>query len=368
MLEQLKVLVSRHMGGLGDVICTETAVRAARQKHPDAHITWALDGPYFPLFFDQKHAADDILWPDPWDIVLSHLVEASDIWYNLDGPEMRHQLATNYDLTKSRIENWCEYIDCLPDDLCPRWHSHETEREAVISWLGQADIQPFKYVVVQWASADKRKDYVHTGALVKLLGESELPVVVVHHGTLPDLGAFEAINWPLREMGCLIEMAAVAIGPDSMIHHFAAATKTPSVGLFGPTDPTLYLKHYPLASYLWSTKELVAGKACEHTFPCQGIRQRNWWCEQNKDWVPWCLEQITPEEVMETIYNRYNKAVENSFYRSKAISLSKDSSSLFYFQDPRIDLTNLERLQGSKPISQGIRQPISVMRNLCPEL
>jgi hypothetical protein len=349
---------------LGDQICCEVAVRAVRHRYPDAHITWATDDPYFTLLYDQTRskfpdaAADEVLWPDPWDEMIGYLERDNDIHLKLDGPEMAHQLETDYALTESRIETWCKYVDFMPTDMSPRWHSTSRERETVIGWLASAGLSPFKFCVVQYQSAESKKDYAHTAALVTELQRS-IPVVVVHHGEIPTMGTFAAINWPLRELAILLQLAGVVVGPDSSLQHLSAAVKTPSVGLFGPTDPRLYLKHYPLSTYVWNTH--VQGKECEHTFPCFGISLRKHWCRREPQGHPWCLASVPPEEVAKVVMTHYQTFVKRDLYVDKARALSSGSSSLFYFTDPRVDLPNLEKVQKSGSVGD-FRKSDSVER------
>ena len=46
------------------------------------------------------------------------------------------------------------------------------------------------------------------------------------------------LEWPA--LSALIAAARVYIGPDTAITHLAAATGTPTVALYGPTDPRLW--------------------------------------------------------------------------------------------------------------------------------
>jgi ADP-heptose:LPS heptosyltransferase len=41
----------------------------------------------------------------------------------------------------------------------------------------------------------------------------------------------------LAETGCLLAQARLYIGPDTAVTHLAAAIGTPTIALFGPTDP-----------------------------------------------------------------------------------------------------------------------------------
>jgi ADP-heptose:LPS heptosyltransferase len=46
------------------------------------------------------------------------------------------------------------------------------------------------------------------------------------------------LEWP--ELTAIVGAALVYIGPDTAITHLAAATGTPTVSLYGPTDPRIW--------------------------------------------------------------------------------------------------------------------------------
>lgn len=371
----MKILATRKQGGIGDVICVEVALRALRARFPKAHITWAISGAYYPMWFDQTRkrlenaGPDEVIWPDPFEVVCNKIVED---WkkegfvarFEFDGPEMRHQLETNYNLSESRIESWVKYVDCFPGDLCPHWIPKAEEQQQVLSWLNEVGIQPFRYIVLQWKAAETKKSYPLMEELVLKFKERELPIIVTDDGKLPDLGIFTCQNLPLRQLGCILRTAALVVGPDSFSQHFSAAVQTPSLGIFGPTNPKLYLKHYPFASYLWST-DSVKGKPCEGTFPCYGIQQRHYWCSRRNAMTSHCMESITPETIVNTAYEIISQYEQNGFYTIKGSQLHPSSSSLFFLSDPRVKLVNLEAVESTRPLKQQIRQPISVTRQLC---
>ena len=50
----------------------------------------------------------------------------------------------------------------------------------------------------------------------------------------------QAVDLPLPDLAAILEKAALYVGHDSGISHLAAAVKTPSVVLFGPTEPAVW--------------------------------------------------------------------------------------------------------------------------------
>ena len=364
MSKQLKICVSRNQGGLGDQICCEPVIRAVREKYPDAHITWVCGEPWLILFYDQKHCADDVVSYTPWEDVYPKMREKFDLVLELDGPEVRHALENDYDLKESRIESWCKYVDKMPNDLCPRWLPKDWERNKIASYLSEAGLRPFNYIVVQWASAEKKKDYLWMKELICLLKDRGHDIIVVHHDTsvVPDLGVYTAIGREFREIGCMIELATCLIGPDSSLQHFAAAVKTPSLGLFGPTSPEIYLKGYPLAHWIWNKD--VKGHDCEHSFPCYGVKFRNHWCGRRPESSPWCLEQVKPETIADTYEKLKESYIAKGFYEKKLHFVSKPGSELFFSTDPKIDLLSLREVGEVLPIKGLSLRTKSVNRRL----
>jgi heptosyltransferase-3 len=47
-------------------------------------------------------------------------------------------------------------------------------------------------------------------------------------------------NWPLGKLAALIKQSSIYLGNDSGITHLAAACNTPTIALFGPTDPSVW--------------------------------------------------------------------------------------------------------------------------------
>jgi len=49
-----------------------------------------------------------------------------------------------------------------------------------------------------------------------------------------------ASNWPLGKLAALMKHSSLYLGNDSGITHLAAACNTPTIALFGPTDPSIW--------------------------------------------------------------------------------------------------------------------------------
>ena len=93
----------------------------------------------------------------------------------------------------------------------------------------------------------------------------------------------------VREAACILHAAKVAITTDSGLMHLALAADTPTIGLFGPTDPEVLIRDEPRLTVLTNGRPC---KGCWNRFRMteKGV------CPLN---IPECLGTIRPEMVLE---------------------------------------------------------------------
>jgi ADP-heptose:LPS heptosyltransferase len=75
-------------------------------------------------------------------------------------------------------------------------------------------------------------------ALVK--GPADAEIVKYLCSQLETISPILVENWPLGKLAALIRESALYLGNDSGITHLAAACGTPTIALFGPTDPKIW--------------------------------------------------------------------------------------------------------------------------------
>ena len=64
-----------------------------------------------------------------------------------------------------------------------------------------------------------------------------------------------ASNWPLGRLAALMKHSSLYLGNDSGITHLAAACNTPTIALFGPTDPNIWGPQGPKVTVVpWQSK------------------------------------------------------------------------------------------------------------------
>ena len=96
-------------------------------------------------------------------------------------------------------------------------------------------------------------------------------------------GALDLTGTDLRDAIIALAAASVAVSNDSGLLHVAAATGTPSIGIFGPTSPWHWAPLNPLAAVIETTSELPC-RPC-HKPVCRLAHHR-------------CMCDIAPDQVL----------------------------------------------------------------------
>jgi heptosyltransferase-3 len=122
----------------------------------------------------------------------------------------------------------------------------------------------------------------------------------------PEVRCLEPLAW--GELAGLIAGAQLYIGPDTSVTHLAAATGTPTVALYGPTDPRLW-GPWPAGGLgePWAAAATVQNRgnvwlvqnppSCPWSIlPCQ---QEG--CERRLDSYSRCLDELTVSQVLSAV-------------------------------------------------------------------
>ncbi|OIO71428.1 MAG: hypothetical protein CO186_08765 [Zetaproteobacteria bacterium CG_4_9_14_3_um_filter_49_83] len=112
------------------------------------------------------------------------------------------------------------------------------------------------------------------------------------------------LSWP--QLACLCSRAALYIGMDTANTHLAASTGTPTLSLFGPTDPVIWGPWPDQEISLNNPYQPSSASGCQHAgnvtllqgpqdcVPCQLEG-----CERHRQSRSLCLESMTPERVLQ---------------------------------------------------------------------
>lgn len=178
-----------------------------------------------------------------------------------------------------------------------------------------ADAPPQPYAVVHAAPMFNYKRWTAAGwrQLAAALRERGLGIVVTGAGA--DRAYLDAVfegsaavrldgkvTWP--DLSALMADAAVYIGPDTAITHLAAATGTPTVALYGPTDPRLW-GPWPRGGLEppWAAAGTIQRRGnvwlVQNPLPCLPCQLEG--CERRLDSHSQCLDELSAAQVVSAV-------------------------------------------------------------------
>lgn len=110
------------------------------------------------------------------------------------------------------------------------------------------------------------------------------------------------LAWP--ELSACIAAARVYVGPDTAVTHLAAAAGTPTVALYGPTDPRLW-GPWPAGGLErpWAAAGTIQQRGnvwlVQNPLPCLPCQLEG--CERRLDSFSRCLDELTPTQVISAV-------------------------------------------------------------------
>jgi heptosyltransferase-3 len=110
------------------------------------------------------------------------------------------------------------------------------------------------------------------------------------------------LAWP--ELSALIGAARVYVGPDTAITHLAAATGTPAVALYGPTDPRLW-GPWPRGGLdrPWAASGTIQRRSnvwlVQNPLPCMPCQLEG--CDRRLDSHSQCLDELSVNQVVSAV-------------------------------------------------------------------
>jgi lipopolysaccharide heptosyltransferase I len=338
-----KILIVR-LSAVGDCVHAIPAVMALRQARPDAHIAWAVDDRTAPLLEGLAEVDQFVVLPRRSLKGLSRLARWKKLREFRRELKARH-FDTTVDfqgLAKSAFLAYCSGahrrlgLDRLSgaremswlfytDKICPGPEAkhvseksaalleplglpsssplplpviplHEESVEKVLLGLEKIKISTKPYAILNpgagWVT--KLWPVEHYGQLARMIRETfKIEVLVSWFGPAEKemcqaicatSGAHSAPDTNLPELAELLRGAVLYVGSDTGPTHIAAATGTPTVGIFGAADSQ---RNAPLGP---NVRVLNAALECS---PCW---QRNK-CPRAVE----CMSRVTPEEVMDSL-------------------------------------------------------------------
>ena len=285
------VLVTRAMGGIGDIVMMMPGLRAlARQTRQRVH--FATRKSFFPLFAENT----DVLLHDidgpPLDL------QRFRAWYNLSlCPAAHYESRHRPNVEKGRVELFAggmgiseQEIDAV--GLQPHIRFSEVSKHAASAFFAEHGLDGHQPVIAVHAfSRETYRDYPRMDALIKNLA-SKYKVIVFHHVAFPlpsHPNIVAAFAQPMGDAFATFARCTLAVCADSSFFHVAAALDMPTVALFGPTDGSIRSKHHRKA-------HIVSLRCTFKCMPCW--RNEDTPCQLTRTMQSACMMAIDENDVV----------------------------------------------------------------------
>lgn len=253
------VLVTRGMGGIGDLLMMTPGLRALaqRQRRP---VKFAVSAKFFPIFANNPHVELLDIDGPPLD------VSKFGRWYNLTRcPAGHHESRRRPNVRKGRVELFAGGMGVRRRQLDRSgWEIELTLDRQQTSFRNQfiaaRGLEDKPLVGVQPFSRDEYKDHPDIHGIIERLSQ-DYDVLIFHHlgeGLPSGPRVFSTAGLDLSQSLALVSALRVLVTIDSAFLHAAAAFDIPVVAMFGPTDGKLFTRHHRRANVLAATE----------TFPC----------------------------------------------------------------------------------------------------
>jgi ADP-heptose:LPS heptosyltransferase len=294
MGEPHNILVTRAMGGLGDLLMMTPGLHALKAAYPHEAVHLAIPRSFFPLL----QGNDDVTLIDIEDSALQ--TAAYRQWYNLsDCPAARIESRTAPDVKQDRIEIFAQALGIRGRRLAqmerrPRYVVSQEEIVFQEHFWHDQGLAGRLVIGVQPYAAETYRDYPLMEQLVATLSQDKT-VLLFHNEALPGFAydnVLKLAGVPFRNAMALARKCDAIIAPDSFLVHFAGAFDIPCVALFGPIDGHVRTRHYPSCVFLDARTQLGCVPCWRNeVIPCKLLKTRQ---------SP-CMRMITVEEICATL-------------------------------------------------------------------
>lgn len=308
--DQPAILVSRAMGGLGDITMMTPGLRALRQRY-NRKVAFAIPAKF--------HAAYE---GNP-DIVLLDSDQFIDLgnykrWVNLAlCPAARYESGVAPRVRKGRVELFARAMGVRRRALdASGWQPvsvlDANQLEEIERIRGIAAERDLPVVGVQMFSRETYRDYPRLTEVIAGLAQEAL-VVPIHTSSVPlpdHPNIIPVFGKTLKEAIAMVAASDVFLSVDSAFYHTAAAYSMPVVGLFGPTDGRTCSVHHPNAIVLQQRSRL-------RCVPCW--RNEDMQCHISRSMESACLASIEPDEILSAIRSASPKGTSRTAPASIAV-------------------------------------------------
>lgn len=290
-----RVLVTRAMGGIGDILMMTPGLRALSIKYPNSQIDFAIPKSFHPIL--EKLPGVRLLDIDEDEIKLHDYRR----WINLtDCPAGRVENRQSPNVRRNRIEIFAKamgiykYRLTKSVGLLPFYQTNNDELDWAKDYLNKLNPQGRPVIGVQPYAADSYRNWPHMEQLVSELAKNYFVLVFHHEPTQGfEYESVEKVVEPIRKSIALASLCTKLVVLDSSFLHFSAALKVPTIAIIGAISGRLRTKDYPNVQLLAPSKR---------EFPCYPCwRHEHKPCHLTNGRESICLRSIEVEDVMAEI-------------------------------------------------------------------
>ncbi len=264
---QEKILITRAMGGAGDILMMTPGLMALRKKHQLAQIDFAIPKSFHSI-------TDGLPGVNVIDINDTTIgVHEYNKWINLTScPAGKVESKQYPNVRSNRIEIFGRAMGVRRlANYRPFYTSHEDEKIWSDTYIDSINPKKLPVVGLQPVSADTYKNWPFSPDFANQLAKENL-VLIFHHENLPGFDGENIVKilQPFRRSAALLRHCKALVAVDSAFVHLAAALEIPTVAVFGPTSGEVFCRHYPSVKYISPPRSVFPCSPCwrnEH-MPC----------------------------------------------------------------------------------------------------
>lgn len=281
----MKIAVLREAGGLGDIICTEPVVRGLYKKYPDAEIWYAClpeyksvvemwgkrPCVYYQVERNKRRDRDGALDTERWPYLAA--IKDFDLVIDLFCPAYIYERKMKNLTDKNRVELFCGAAGV--EVTAPQLFVSDDMKNWAKGWLCGKGIDISQPTAgLQPISCGKRRNWPREKwqDLQKKLSMQNIQTVTFHTypAAIKSIGGIKATGLNFKEIAAIINECNLIITPDSGLLHMSSALGIPTLSLWGSTSPTVTLKQYSQAEFIW--KDNHEKKPFDCKVPCYSMR------------------------------------------------------------------------------------------------
>lgn len=243
-----RTVLFHRAAGIGDIVCTQPAIRAFRDQHPNTHIAYATRKEFIPVV-QMFGCVDSVIAADVRGATWTMAPRLYDSRFDLLLADERMPCHPS---DSHLVDQFAKQVGVIPVDRQPRLAHHApprvTQAIAAIREKGRPLIAVHtgpSWPVREWA----HERWAELAAAL----QGRLGAVVVQLGNDVNTGTGPSVTpriphavdwvgkWSLAESVAAISQMDLLIGIDSGLLHLAGGVGTPCIGLFGAVDGGLRL-------------------------------------------------------------------------------------------------------------------------------